>query len=179
RLNSTDKKALNDIGLENFDVGIVCIGENFEANLLTAVLLKQFGVKKVIARASTETQFRILEAVGIDQIISPQEEAAIKLTDKLIYKSLLDVTYIGEKTALAKYYAPDSFDGKSIGELNMRARFGANIIAIHRMETNSKGAMVEKEITDNPGAKTIIHQNDVLVVIGSAENLERLADQTN
>lgn len=177
RLDSTDKKALLDLGLDKFDVGIVCIGENFEANLLTAVLLKQNGVKKVIARASDEMQFQILEAVGIDQIISPEEEAAKKLSDRLIYKSLLEMTYISEKTALAKINASTEFDGKTIGELQLRAKYGMNVIAIHRMEKNSNGNLQEREIYDNPGAATVIHQEDILVVIGDTENLEKFMEK--
>ncbi len=174
RLDSTDKKALLDLGLDKFDVGIVCIGENFEANLLTAVLLKQNGVKKVISRASDRMQFQILEAVGIDQIISPEEEAAIKLAERLIYKSLLEITYIGEKIALAKINAPNEFHGKTIGQLQLRAKYGINVISIHRIEKNSNNDIQEKEIYNNPGASTVIHQDDILVVTGETKNLEKL-----
>ena len=75
-MDSTDEKALDTIGLKDVDVGIVCIGEDFEANLLTSVLLKQKGVKRVISRASGPLHIKILKAVGIHQIITPGVEAA-------------------------------------------------------------------------------------------------------
>ncbi|HON10946.1 MAG TPA: TrkA family potassium uptake protein [Chitinispirillaceae bacterium] len=176
-MDSTDDKALESLGLNDVDVGIVCIGENFEANLLTSVLLKHNGVKKVISRASDPLHIKILKAVGIDQIITPGVEAAEKLAYGLIHKSLLDISYISETTAAAKISVPASFAGKTLGKLNLRARFGINVVAIHRMvEVQGKNGVeqVEKVISNIPGADTVIESNDILVVIGETENLDKV-----
>ena len=176
-MDSTDEKALDALGLKDVDVGIVCIGENFEANLMTSVLLKQKGVKKVISRASDPLHIKILKAVGIDQIVTPGVEAAEKLAYGLIHKSILDISYISETTAAAKICVPASFAGKTLGKLNLRARFGINVVAIHRMvETKSKEGTViqEKAISNIPGADTVIEANDILVVIGETQDLDRV-----
>ena len=176
-MDSTDEKALDALGLKDVDVGIVAIGENFEANLLTAVLLKHKGVKKVISRASDPLHIKILKAVGIDQIVTPGVEAADKLAYSLIHKSLLDISYISETTAAAKISVPSSFTGKTLGKLNLRARFGINVVAIHRMiETQGKeGSVVQEKVISNiPGADTVIEANDILVVIGETQDLDKI-----
>lgn len=176
-MDSTDDKALDSLGLKDVDVGIVGIGEDFEANLLTSVLLKQKGVKKVISRASEPLHIKILKAVGIDQIVTPGIEAAEKLAYNLVHKSLLDISYISETTAAAKISVPSSFAGKTLGKLNLRARFGVNVVAIHRMiEIDGKDGpeLVEKVISNIPGADTVIELNDILVVIGSEQDLDRV-----
>ncbi|HEX2959249.1 MAG TPA: TrkA family potassium uptake protein [Chitinispirillaceae bacterium] len=175
--DSTDEKALDTLGLKDISVGIVCIGEDFEANLLTSVMLKQKGVKKVISRASDPLHIKILKAVGIDQIVTPGVEAAEKLAYGLIHKSLLDVSYISETTAAAKICVPPNFAGKTLGKLNLRARFGINVVAIHRLlevETSDGVVKQEKVISNIPGADTILEPNDILVVIGETSDLEKI-----
>jgi trk system potassium uptake protein TrkA len=175
--DSTDEKALDTLGLKDVSVGIVCIGEDFEANLLTSVLLKQKGVKKVISRASDPLHIKILKAVGIDQIITPGVEAAEKLAYGLIHKSLLDVSYISETTAAAKISVPPNFAGKTLGKLNLRARFSINVVAIHRIidvETSEGIVKQEKVISNIPGADTVLEPTDILVVIGETADLEKV-----
>jgi trk system potassium uptake protein len=175
--DSTDEKALDTLGLKDVSVGIVCIGEDFEANLLTSVLLKQKGVKKVISRASDPLHIKIMKAVGIDQIVTPGVEAAEKLAYGLIHKSLLDVSYISETTAAAKISVPPNFAGKTLGKLNLRARFGINVVAIHRLievETSDGVVKQEKVISNIPGADTVLEPTDILVVIGETADLEKV-----
>lgn len=176
-LDSTDDKALDSIGLKDLDVAIVCIGENFEATLMTSVLLKQKGVKRVISRASEPLHIKILKAVGMDQIVTPGVEAAEKLSYSLIHKSLLDINYISETTAAVKINVPAGLVGKTLGKLNLRARFGVNVVAIHRMvEIEGKQGVerVEKVISNIPGADTVLASDDILVVIGETENLDKV-----
>jgi trk system potassium uptake protein TrkA len=176
-LDSTDEKALDSLDIKDVDVAIVCIGEDFEATLMTSVLLKQKGVKKVISRASEPLHIKILKAVGMDQIVTPGVEAAEKLSYSLIHKSLLDINYISETTAAVKINVSQGFIGKTLGKLNLRARFGVNVVAIHRMvEIEGKNGIerVEKVISNIPGAETVLEQGDILVVIGETGNLDKV-----
>jgi trk system potassium uptake protein TrkA len=176
-LDSTDEKALDSLDLKDIDVAIVCIGEDFEATLMTSVLLKQKGVRKVISRASEPLHIKILKAVGMDQIVTPGVEAAEKLSYSLIHKSLLDINYISETTAAVKINVPQGFVGKTLGKLNLRARFGVNVVAIHRMvEVNGKNGIekVEKVMSNIPGADTVLQSDDILVVIGETGNLDKV-----
>jgi trk system potassium uptake protein TrkA len=176
-LDSTDDKALDSIGLKDIDVAVVCIGEDFEATLMTSVLLKQKGVKRVISRASEPLHIKILKAVGMDQIVTPGVEAAEKLSYSLIHSSLLDINYISETTAAVKINVPRGLIGKTLGKLNLRARFGVNVVAIHRMveiEGKEGPERVEKVISNIPGAETVLESDDILVVIGETENLDKV-----
>lgn len=173
-LDSTDEKSLKGLNLGEFDAGAVCIGEDFEANLLTCVLLKQNGVAKVVTRASNPTHVKILKAVGIDQIITPEVEAAERLANSLIHSRLIDLTVIGDTTAVAKVAAPPAFVGRTIENLKLRAKFGVNLIAIHRMTCKDGKEPCEETKNANPSADTVIEENDILVVIGDAANLRKL-----
>jgi trk system potassium uptake protein TrkA len=176
-LDSTDEKALDSLDLKDVDVAVVCIGENFEATLMTSVLLKQKGVKRVISRASEPLHIKILKAVGMDQIVTPGVEAAEKLSYGLIHKSLLDINYISETTAAVKINVPPAFAGKTLGKLNLRARFGVNVVAIHRrVEIDGKSGRetVERVVSNIPGADTVLEIDDILVVIGETENLDKV-----
>ena len=176
-LDSTDEKALDGLDLKDFQVAIVCIGENFEASLLTAVLLKQKGIPKVIARASDPTRIRILKAVGIDQIISPDIEAAERLAYSLLYEALFDVTYIGGNTVAARIQVSPDFVGKTLGKLDLRAKYGVNVIAIQHEEqvVQEDGSYHNVKTKNNtPGADTVIAENDVLVLIGEKDNVNRM-----
>jgi trk system potassium uptake protein TrkA len=104
-------------------------------------------------------------------------EAAEKLAYSLVHKSLLDISYISETTAAAKISIPPSFAGKTLGKLNLRARFGINVVAIHRMiEKMEKDGVVlhEKVVSNIPGADTVIEANDILVVIGETQDLDKV-----
>jgi trk system potassium uptake protein TrkA len=171
-MDSTDEKALIELGIKDFDAGIVAIGENFEANLLTAVLLKNAGVRQVISRASNPLHIKILEAVGIKKIVNPGIDAADKLVYGLVHRNLLDIVHIDDRISVAKIVAPQEFVGQSLGTLNLRAKYGVNCISINRIEETESGE--EKTVSGNPGADVVIAKSDILVVIGDPQNLESL-----
>ena len=169
-MDSTDERALMSLGLDTFNVGVVGIGENFEANLLTAVLMKNGGVQRVVSRAVHPIHIRILKTVGIDDIITPGIDSAEKLVSGFLHHSLLEIIHIDKKTSVAKIIAPLSFVGKTIGKLNLRAQYGVNVISVNRGPHDEND---EAEIS-NPGAETMIEKDDVLLVIGDSSRLERM-----
>lgn len=184
-LDSTDEKALVTLGLKDFDVAVVCIGENFEAMLLTSVLLKNNGVKKVITRASNPMHIKILQAVGIDEIITPEIEIAEKLASRLLFPKLTDIIFIDNKMALAKIKTPAEFVGKTLGELNLRAKYGITVLAIdHNPEDeeidNFDNVLFSQkksgQITNNPGANTVLNENDSLIIIGLVNDIGTFAN---
>jgi len=182
-LDSTDEKALNTLGLNEIDVAVVCIGEDFESMLLTSVLLKNGGVKKVVTRASNPIHIKILKAVGIDEIITPELEVAEKLAYRLIYKKISDVIYMDDTVSVAKIKAPESFIGKSLGDLNLRAKYGINVIAIDHVSNQSDNQDTgffklksKKPVSSNPGAETIVNEDDVLIIIGAINDLKQFSN---
>lgn len=170
-LNSIDEKALQNLNVEEFDAAIVCIGANFEANVLTSVLLKHNGVKKVITRASDPTHIRILNAVGIDQVITPEVEASERLANSLVHQNILDCSMIGDDTAVAKVHLPPAVAGKTLMDARLRSRYGVNVISIHRKGEDGKERVVNK----NPSADTILEEGDILLVIGDISELQKMS----
>ena len=179
RLDAMDERALSSIGLEEIDVGVVCIGEDFESNLLAAVHLKNFGVKTVIARASNPTQEKILKAVGVDLVITPEMEAAERLSYRLMHQGLLDVTFIGGGTVAAKIQVPEVFVGKTPAELQLRSKYGVNLISIHSPQVSKDGRQLPPIVNNNPDANTVFKQGDVMVLIGSNRDLQKISKLQN
>jgi len=167
RMDATDLKSLRTLDIRHIDVGTVCIGENFEANLLTAMHLKELGIKKVYGRASSHTHVKILEAVGVD-ILSPELDAAKQWAFRLRHWDMLDVAFLDEDVTAAKILAPEKFNGKSLRELDLRNQYGVNLLAIHRfLESGEK-------VIRNPGGDAVVKSGDLLGVIGSQEDLQKL-----
>ncbi len=170
-MDTTDERALRAAGLPDVEAAIICIGENFEANILTTALLKRIGVPKVIARTSQAIQSQILELVGADRIVFPEEEIAYRLGQSLVIASLLDVLPISERHSYAEVKAPRVFWEKSLQDIAPRAKYGVNIVAIKYLREGRDKPTVDSV----PGPETVIHEGDILLVVGKLEDIERLA----
>ncbi len=176
RLDSTDENALTAQGIHEVDVAVVCIGEDFESNLLTSVLLKQLGVPLIVTRATRAVEEKILKAVGINRVVIPEQEVGDKLAYSLMHPQLKDILYLAGQITLAEVEAPKFFVGKTLSELQLRSRFGLNLIVLRRIaaEEDKKGNIVEREKVITPSAETKVLQHDTLVVVGKREDINKL-----
>ncbi len=176
RLDSTDENALKIQGIHEVDVAVVCIGEDFESNLLTAVILKQLGVPMVITRATRPIEEKILKNVGIDRVVLPEQEVGERLSYNLMHPHLKEIFYLAGQLTLAEVEAPKIFLGKSLEEIQLRAKFGLNLVTIRRQreESDKKGNVTLRQEVTMPGAQTIIERNDILILVGKKEDLNKL-----
>ncbi len=115
QLDATDEKALKAVGIENIDVAIVAIGENLQASILISILLKEVGVKEVIAKARTPLHGRILKKIGADKIIFPEKEMGARLARSLVTTNILEQVELSPGYSVVEILAPKEFAGKSIG----------------------------------------------------------------
>lgn len=177
QLDSVDEEALRAQGIDKVDVAIVAIGENFESNVLTTALLKQLSVKRVIARASSETQRRILELIGADRVVFPEAESGVRLAQSLLLPDIWRYVPLSGDRVVAELAAPKRFWGKSIAALKIRNRYGINVIAIKRVETvDSEGGPVAEEVVEEmPGPDYVITEQDTLIVVGHGKDVEQLS----
>jgi trk system potassium uptake protein TrkA len=176
-LDSTDEAALRAQGIDKVDVAIVGIGTAFEAAALTTVILKQFGVPQIIARATTSTRGQILSRIGADHIVNPERESAERWRDRLLAPAIMERSVLAEGYSMVQANAPASFHGKSLAELAVGNRYKVLIVAIRRTvtETDSEGNEHERSfVLTAPGPDTVIEPGDILVVIGSDEAIESL-----
>jgi trk system potassium uptake protein TrkA len=166
QLDSTNIEALREIGAESFDTAFVCIGTNFEANIMTTVSLRKLGVKHVIAKVRTRTQREILLRVGADEVILPEHEAGVRLARR-IAGNFVDYLEIGPDMCLVEMVAPVRYVNKTLVEADLRKKYGLSVLAIRRGDV----------VISNPPADTRIEQEDELLVLGNIEDAERLTGQ--
>lgn len=180
RMDATEEKSLRDQGVDKVDVAIVSIGENFEASTLITVLLKQLGVPYVITRSTSSTRSKILKLIGADEIIFPEEESALRLAQKLLSPHIIDYLELAEGSKLVQFLAPKVMLNKSIAQIDIRRKYGVNIIALKKKQlvVNEKGdEVITEKIIDIPQPDDIIEEGDILYIVGKDENVSKLPSE--
>jgi trk system potassium uptake protein TrkA len=177
RLDATDERALRGQGIDKVSCAIVSIGESFEANVMATALLKSMGIPKVIARAATPVRQKILQHVGADQIISPEDESAVRLAQSLIAPNILAFLEIGEGVSMVQMQAPKKFHNKKVVELGLREKYSVNLVAIKKkVVAEGKGGKetIEERILDIPKPTDVIEPDDILILMGHDAALAEL-----
>ncbi|WP_114383561.1 potassium channel family protein [Paenibacillus prosopidis] len=159
----TDEETLRSLGVRNFDCGVVAIGDDIQASILTTILLKDLGVKKVVAKAMSELHGRVLEKIGVDRVVYPERDMGIRVAHQLVSPNLLDYIELSKEYTIAELAVPQCLNGKSLHDLNPRARFGCSIVAI-----NKPGGIIIA-----PTATDVLTERDVMVIIGTNDQIEQ------
>ena len=128
-VSNLEKKTLLDTGIQNCDVAVVCIGEQMDTSILTTLHLVALGIPKVIAKATSAEHGLILEKLGAE-VVYPERDMAVRLASRLETTRELDIIQLSEQINISKIQLPEQFVGKSVADVNLRRRFGLNIIAI-------------------------------------------------
>ena len=157
-----DKEVLRALGAGSFDCAIVAIGDDLAASVLTVMNLKELGTPYVVCKAHDETHRRVLEKLGADRVVIPECEFAGKLARSLSSHNVLDYIELSPDYGILEIPAPKAWVGKSLRELNVRAKVGVNIIAVESGGTTCV----------SPSADHKILSGDVLVVLGDNLALE-------
>ncbi|KEQ23110.1 potassium channel family protein [Paenibacillus tyrfis] len=160
--DSTDEEALRALGLRNFDVVIVAIGQDIQASILTTIIVKEIGVPKVIVKAQNELHGKVLCKVGADKVIYPERDMGVRVAHHLISSNIIDYIELSEDYSIVEVQASGQMVGRNLRELDIRAKYGCNVMAIR---TGDKMNIA-------PHAEDIIKQNDTLVVVGTNEDLK-------
>ena len=167
-VNALDKKTLDETGIGTCDVAVVCIGEHMESSILTTLNLVSLGVPKVIAKACSNEHGIILEKLGAE-VVFPERDMALRLASRLETEKVLDFVQLSEKINVTKMIIPAKAVGKSVLDINLRKRFGINIIAIE-----NDGNVVDLVTPDY-----VFKDNDILFLSGSKESIDKLTDWTD
>ena len=172
-LDSTDAAALKSQGIHEVDVAVVGIGENFEASILTTVNLKEIGVPQVVCRATTDIRARILAGVGADDVVNPENEAAVRWKNRLVAPSIIDRLELAEGASLVQMTAPKALQDKTLAELDIHRKYKVSIVGIKRPVTDANGQRKELVISV-PMGDTQILQGDTLIVMGADDAIGSL-----
>jgi len=164
--DATDKAIIDRVGIQEEDTVIVSFGEDLAASTLITLNLKQHKIKNIIVKAPNEEYMTILEKVGATQVIIPEKEIAHKLARGIISPNVLDYLPLSEEYTIFEMAPPESFLGKSIGELQLRNRFHIEVIAVKNVITD-RFVMV-------PGADFVVKDGEVLLVVGKEADIQRI-----
>nr|WP_289063325.1 TrkA family potassium uptake protein [uncultured Anaerostipes sp.] len=164
-VNSLDKEVLLDTGIQNCDVVIVCIGTHMESSILTTLNLVGMGIPRVISKATSPEHGEILKRLGAE-VVYPEQDMAIRLANCLESSGVIDFIKLSEKINISKLTVPEALLGKSVQEVDFRARFGLNIIAI---ENNN-------EVMEYVNPDYVFREEDVLIISGSSEGIIKLTE---
>ena len=160
--DARDKEVLRALGAKDFACGIVAIGDNLADSVLATMNLKELGVPYIVCKASDETHRQVLMKLGADKVVIPEQEQADRLAKNLSSPNVLDYIELSDECGIIDIPAPKSWQGKSLRELNVRAKLGVNI---HAIEKNGK-------INVSPSADYRIEAEDVMVVLGEKAALD-------
>lgn len=164
--DSTDENALKALGIRNFDVVVVAIGEDIQANVMTTLLLKELGVAYVVAKAKNALHGRMLEKVGADKVVFPERDMGIRLAHNIISSNVLDYIELSPDLSIVEVNAPRELIGRTLQQANLRPRFGVNVVAIKS----------DEELNVSPRAEDVIKAGDILIVIGKTEGVLKLEE---
>lgn len=161
--DSTDEETLKEIGIRNFDHVIVAIGENIQASILTAVILTDMGIKKITVKAQNDYHEKILNKIGVDQVVHPERDMGKKIAHNIISNNILDYLELSDEHSIVEVKAGRRMVGKSLVDLDIRANYGCNVVAIKR----------GRDINVSPNANEPLEVGDILIVIGSDRDVSR------
>jgi trk system potassium uptake protein TrkA len=165
-LDATDKEALKSLGLENMDGVIVSTGTKISTSILICLHLHEIGVRKILAKALDNDHGKILKRVGATEIIHPERDMALRISRGLSRPNVLDFIPLADEFDLIQVGPPGEFIGKSLKELNLRAKYNVHIIAIKEL--------VPENFVLVPPASFVIKDSDILIILGKSEDIRRI-----
>ncbi|HWQ74940.1 MAG TPA: TrkA family potassium uptake protein [Syntrophomonas sp.] len=160
--DSMEEDTLKSLGVRNFDVVIVSIGSNIQANILTTIILKELGVKRIVAKAQNALHGKVLEKIGADVVIYPERDMAIKLARSLVSSNFLEQINLSPTYSVIEIFTPKTFFNKSLMEIGLRKKMRVTVLAIRR----------NNEVIVSPEPTEKLYQGDVIVALGNNEDLE-------
>ena len=160
----TDPEVIKQLGISNVDVVIISMATNLEASVMAAMLCKEAGVKTVIAKCGNEMDCKILSKIGADHVVFPEKESGILLAKKLVNFGLVDLIELSKDASLFELKVRPEWAGKSLIELNLRKKYGFNVVAIFENEEVNTYIVPEKPLDNSMR----------LIVIGNPEKLNKM-----
>lgn len=164
QMDATDENALRTLGVRNFDVAVITIGSNIQASVMVTLIVKELGIKHIIAKGQSELHAKVLYKIGADRVILPEKDMGVRVAHNLVSSNILDYIELSPDYSIIEIEAPKVWQGGNLRDLNVRANYGINIMAV------KKG----NEINVAPNAEDVIEPGDILVAIGSVDDLTKL-----
>ncbi|QDR80887.1 potassium channel family protein [Sporomusa termitida] len=164
--DTTDENSLKALGIRNFDVVVVAIGEDVQANVLTTLLLKDLGVKHIVAKARNELHGKMLSKIGADRVVYPERDMGQRVAHNLVSTNVLEYIELSPDLSIVEITAPKTLIGQSLAQANLRAKYEVNVVAIKR------GA----ELIVPPQPDENIKPGDIIIFVGQTKGIQKLEE---
>ncbi|KAB3524437.1 potassium channel family protein [Alkaliphilus serpentinus] len=162
QMDATDESSLRSLGIRNFDVAVVAIGSDIQSSILITLMVKEMGVKYVVAKALDELQGKVLTKIGADRIIYPERDMGVRVAQNLISVNILDNIELLSNYSVFEIVALKEWIGKSLQDLNLRKKYGITALIIKSGD----------KVTPLPESTAILKENDILIVLGNKDDLK-------
>lgn len=164
--DATDERVLKSLGIRNFDVAIITIGSNIQSSIMATLMVKELGVKYVVAKAHNEIHAKLLLKIGADRVVFPERDMGMRVAHNLVSSNILDYIELSPEYSIMEITPPNEWIGNTLLDLNIRSKYGINVVAIKS----------DDEISVSPIAMDRINEGDILVVIGHNKDIEKLEE---
>ncbi len=162
----TSESSINALGVRDFDAVVLAIGFDVQASIMAAILLIEKEAKYITAKAQNDLHGKVLEKIGVNRIIYPERDMGHKIARSLIAPTIIDMIELSPDYSVVEVKAPEDMVGKTLLELNLRARYGISVIALRRSKGNATNI--------SPQAEDYVEAGDIIVAIGKNKNLQKL-----
>lgn len=159
--DATDAESLKEAGISNCDVVVVAIGGDMQNSILTTMVLKEMGTKRIIVKASNVMHGKVIEKIGVEKIVYPEKDTGIRIAHQLVSSNILDFIQISNDYSMEEIKISDYIKGKTLKEMNLRKKYDIEVLAIKRGE----------KLILIPNAEEELLINDILIIIGKSENV--------
>lgn len=163
QMDATDEAILKTLGITNFDVAVVTIGSSLQDSVMSTLILKELGIKYIIAKANNELHAKVLTKIGADKVVLPERDMGVRVAHNLVSSNILDYIELSNEYSMLEIEAIKDWYNKSLKDIEIRRQYGINVVAIKTGE----------KVNISPSAEDIIKENDVLVALGSAKDLNK------
>lgn len=162
--DATDENAIKALGIRNFDVAIVTIGSNIQSSILITLMVKELGIKQIIAKAQNPQHAKVLYKIGANRVVFPEKEMGIKIAKSLVTSNVLDLIDLANDYSILEIKMNPEWVGKTLVEINMRRKYSISVIATKR----------EGVLNINVSGDYVLLKDDILIVMGHNKDLEKI-----
>ncbi len=161
--DTTDESVLKSLGIGNFDHVVVAIGDDIQSSILTTLMLKEAGVTNVTVKAQNDYHEKVLRKIGADNVVHPERDMGQRIANNIVSNNVLDYLELSDEHSIVEIVTNEKLAGNSIIDLDIRAKYGINIVAIKR----------KNDIIVSPQADDLVELGDILIVIGADTDIDR------
>ncbi|MFC5530074.1 potassium channel family protein [Cohnella yongneupensis] len=162
--DSTDEEAMRALGIRNFDVAVVAIGQDIQSSILTTLILKDLGVPTIIVKAQNELHGKVLNKIGADKVVYPERDMGLRVAHHLISPNILEHIELSPDYSIVEMQVPSAMYGKSLKMLDIRQKYNCNVLAVKQ----------NGDMNITPSADVPLTAEDILVIVGKNEQLTKL-----